>query len=103
MLARYFLSLCILFISLKLSTEEQMVPDRLWGQLYKQLPYTLPNDSEGVDDDDGFYRTFRSATNGKPTFIRFGKRAQPSFIRFGRAQPSFIRFGKREDTIQTNN
>ncbi|EPB66006.1 hypothetical protein ANCCEY_14906 [Ancylostoma ceylanicum] len=37
----------------------------------------------------------KSSSNGKPTFIRFGKRAQPSFIRFGRAQPSFIRFGRQ--------
>ncbi|WKX93586.1 hypothetical protein Q1695_011113 [Nippostrongylus brasiliensis] len=38
---------------------------------------------------------FRNVRSGKPTFIRFGKRAQPSFIRFGRAQPSFIRFGRQ--------
>ncbi|KIH45792.1 hypothetical protein ANCDUO_24162 [Ancylostoma duodenale] len=45
--------------------------------------------------DSAFFRNFRSSSNGKPTFIRFGKRAQPSFIRFGRAQPSFIRFGRQ--------
>ncbi|KAK6737989.1 hypothetical protein RB195_020215 [Necator americanus] len=43
-------------------------------------------------EDNSLFRSLRS--NGKPTFIRFGKRAQPSFIRFGRAQPSFIRFGR---------
>ncbi|EPB67338.1 hypothetical protein ANCCEY_13567 [Ancylostoma ceylanicum] len=50
---------------------------------------------EPVAADSGFFRNFRSSSNGKPTFIRFGKRAQPSFIRFGRAQPSFIRFGRQ--------
>ncbi|CAD6197697.1 unnamed protein product [Caenorhabditis auriculariae] len=55
-------------------------------------------DRETVDDgvfEDGYVDNFnRAARSGKPTFIRFGKRAGPSFIRFGRAQPSFIRFGR---------
>ncbi|KAJ1355661.1 hypothetical protein KIN20_013155 [Parelaphostrongylus tenuis] len=51
------------------------------------------------EEDSSFFRVFRSAPNGKPTFIRFGKRAQPSFIRFGRAQPSFIRFGRTDATF----
>uniref|UniRef100_A0A0K0D9R7 Uncharacterized protein n=1 Tax=Angiostrongylus cantonensis TaxID=6313 RepID=A0A0K0D9R7_ANGCA len=46
-----------------------------------------------------FKSNFRSAPSGKPTFIRFGKRTQPNFIRFGRAQPSFIRFGKKDATF----
>ncbi|VDO19579.1 unnamed protein product [Heligmosomoides polygyrus] len=67
-------------------------PPRDGPKHFGEVKLSWKNADDTQDFEASIAFNFR---NGKPTFIRFGKRAQPSFIRFGRAQPSFIRFGRR--------
>ncbi|CAI4232209.1 unnamed protein product [Auanema sp. JU1783] len=89
----FIFSLCLLALVAAAPAAE---PKTLQKQreMYEAMSQVLPEEAE---EDAGLFRHLRSASNGKPTFIRFGKRGGPSFIRFGRAQPSFIRFGRSDN------
>lgn len=58
--------------------------------------------SENFNADNRLhYRALRS--NGKPTFIRFGKRAAPAFIRFGKRGQMETLIDESDDNLLYNN
>ncbi|CAJ0586657.1 unnamed protein product, partial [Mesorhabditis spiculigera] len=60
-----------------LTNEHFRIPAELWEQLRA---------AQDVQEAQPRQRQFarNSRANGKPTFIRFGKRSKPHFIRFGK-------------------
>ncbi|PAV86297.1 hypothetical protein WR25_20448 [Diploscapter pachys] len=107
MLYQLFASLCVLALALLVvvssaatlqnpaNVEAQRQPEILEAN-DDNLPIIEPLEDaiSSVQENQWFDRVDRSGS--KPTFIRFGKRAQPAFIRFGkRAAPSFVRFGRK--------